>query len=257
MTKSLRFAKFVAFIQQLKCWVANEIINKKCTIKQVNSLMSYSIIKNNIDVIFNDKSNYPSIADNCHLVAVSKMQSVEKIEEMILQGHRIFGENRVQEALDKWPALLDKYPASIEMHLIGHLQTNKVAESVRFFDVIETLDSEKLAIKLAEEEQKQSKKCRYFIQVNIGNEQQKSGILYEDVASFYAVCIGLGLNIIGLMCIPPVDMNPCPFFALLNDLAKKLGLKELSMGMSADYIDAIRLGATYVRVGTALFGDRS
>lgn len=191
------------------------------------------------------------------LVAVSKKQPDERIDEALSAGQRVFGENRVQEAQDHWARRRDAYP-DLKLHLIGPLQTNKVKEAVALFDVIETVDREKLARKLAGEMKKQNRPLPCFIQVNTGEEEQKSGIVPADVADFLTFCReDCGLNIIGLMCIPPIDDPPALHFALLKKLAAELGLEHLSMGMSADYDRAIPLGATYIRVGSALFGRRT
>lgn len=189
------------------------------------------------------------------LVAVSKTHGADKILPLIEAGQRVFGENRVQEAMEKFPPLKEKHP-DLKLHLIGPLQTNKVKEAVELFDVIETVDRVELAEKLAKEMKKQGKNLPCFIQVNTGEEPQKAGIVPRETFSLLKKCRELGLNIIGLMCIPPVDDEPAPHFAFLKKLAKQAGLTELSMGMSADYIIAIQQGATYVRVGSALFGQR-
>ena len=189
------------------------------------------------------------------LVAVSKFQPIEKIEKMLVHGQRIFGENRVQEADEKFPALRAKYP-DLELHFIGHLQTNKAKDAVRLFDVIETVDRPELAEALKHEMDKQKRDLPCFIQVNTGNDEQKGGVAPKDLAALYTLCKGLKLNITGLMCIPPVNDIPDLHFALLHKLAGELGLKNISMGMSADFDTAIRYGATHVRIGSALFGDR-
>ncbi len=191
-----------------------------------------------------------------NLVAVSKKQSTENIEAALKAGHRLFGENRVQEAQDHWGPLKKEYP-DVKLHLIGPLQTNKVKDAVALFDCFETLDREKLALKLANEMAEQQRDLPCFIQINTGKEPQKSGVLPEFVAEFYDYCrYECGLDIRGLMCIPPVDGAAALHFALLKKLADEHDFKELSMGMSADFEQAITQGATYVRVGTALFGAR-
>lgn len=189
------------------------------------------------------------------LVAVSKMHEAEEILPLLLAGHRVFGENRVQEAMRKFPALKEQFP-DLRLHLIGGLQTNKAKEAVSFFDVIESVDRIELAEKLAAEMKKQGKNLPCFIQVNTGEEPQKSGISPYETISLVNKCRDLGLNIVGLMCIPPVDDEPAPHFAFLKKLAREAGLSELSMGMSDDYDIAVQQGATFVRVGTALFGQR-
>ncbi len=179
-----------------------------------------------------------------------------EIVPVLDSGHRVFGENRVQEAVSKWPDLRARFP-DIELHLIGPLQTNKVAVAVQTFDVIETVDREKLARALAKEMEKTKKHIPVFIQVNTGEEEQKAGIIPADADGFIAYCRDeLKLNVTGLMCIPPVDDVPGVHFALLGKIAKRNNIKNLSMGMSGDYETAIHFGATHVRVGTAIFGPR-
>jgi len=190
------------------------------------------------------------------LVAVSKTVSAENLQAALTSGQRVFGENRVQEAQDHWTDLKTQYP-DIKLHLIGPLQTNKVKEAVALFDIIETLDREKLADVLAAEMKKQGRDIPCFVQVNTGEEEQKAGIAPRDLASFLSYCKNAGLTVTGLMCIPPVDEPAGLHFAFLKDLARQHDLKELSMGMSADFEKAIGAGATYVRVGTALFGKRN
>jgi PLP dependent protein len=194
-------------------------------------------------------------ASSVSLIAASKGQSLDKIWEVLDEGHRLFGENRVQEAERRWPPLRAKYPG-IKVHCIGHLQTNKAKEAVQIFDVIHTLDSVRLADALHDEMEKQRKKLSCFIQVNTGEEPQKGGVPPKELESLFKHCREAHLNIDGLMCIPPHHEIPDMHFALLNKLAHELGLKRLSMGMSADFETAIRYGATHVRVGTALFGIR-
>jgi pyridoxal phosphate enzyme (YggS family) len=190
------------------------------------------------------------------LVAVSKTFDAEEIRPAIALGQRVFGENRVQEAQGKWPGLRDE-TAGIELHLIGPLQSNKSAEAVALFDVIETVDREKIARALAAEMARQGRSLRLYVQVNTGLEPQKAGIAPEDTVAFVALCRDeLGLVIEGLMCIPPAEENPGPHFALLAKLAARCGLDKLSMGMSGDYDIAIGFGATSVRVGSAIFGTR-
>ena len=190
------------------------------------------------------------------LIAVSKTVPAAVIEEAIEAGQRLFGENRVQEAQSKWPALKAMHPG-LKLHLIGPLQSNKVREAVALFDVIETLDRPKLARALAEEMERAARRPRLFVQVNTGDEPQKAGIAPDDTAEFVAICRDtFNLEIAGLMCIPPFDEEPSMHFALLAKLAHELGVKELSMGMSGDFAKAVAFGATYVRVGTAIFGER-
>ena len=190
------------------------------------------------------------------LVAVSKTFDAEEIRPVIAAGQRVFGENRVQESQGKWPALKEEF-TDIELHLIGPLQSNKAADAVALFDVIETVDREKIARALAEEMQKQGRQPRLFVQVNTGLEPQKAGIPPKETVAFVDFCRNeLGLSVAGLMCIPPADENPGPHFALLATLAGQCGVRELSMGMSGDFETAIEFGATSVRVGSAIFGNR-
>ncbi len=190
------------------------------------------------------------------LVAVSKTQPAEAVQTALEAGHRVFGENRVQEAAAKWPALRAAYPDA-KLHLIGPLQTNKVKDAVRLFDVIETVDRPKLADRLAREMASCGRRLQCFVQVNTGEELQKAGVLPTDLDGFVAACRQeYGLDIHGLMCIPPVDEEPSLHFALLREMARRNDLAGLSMGMSADFEIALQFGGTHVRVGTAIFGPR-
>ena len=191
------------------------------------------------------------------LIAVSKTHGPEKIRPVLEAGQRVFGENRVQEARDKWPGLREAF-AGVRVHLIGPLQTNKVRDAVRLFDVIHTVDRPKLARALAREMEKQGKSLPVFIQVNTGEEPQKAGVSPREADAFIAACRDeYGLNVTGLMCIPPVHEEPALHFALLEKIARRNGLAGLSMGMSGDFETAIRFGATHVRVGSAIFGARN
>lgn len=189
------------------------------------------------------------------LVAVSKVQPLERIEAVLAAGHRVFGENRVQEAAGKWPAFRERYP-DVTLHLIGPLQTNKTRAAVDLFDVIESVDRPRLAQKLADAFAETGRPLPCYIQVNTGEEPQKAGCLPDDTDAFVAECRRLGLPLRGLMCIPPAQEEPSLHFALLKALAERNGLTGLSMGMSGDFERAIALGATSVRVGSALFGAR-
>ena len=189
------------------------------------------------------------------LIAVSKTRSSDDIRPLLETGHRVFGENRVQEAADKWPALKADYPDS-ELHMIGQLQSNKAAEAVALFDYIHSLDRPSLLKALAKEMDRQDRRIPCFVQVNIGEEPQKGGCEIAAVPELVEQARQAGLNIAGLMAIPPDDSNPAPYFALLAKLARDQGLAGLSMGMSEDFESAVKLGATHVRVGTALFGPR-
>ncbi len=190
------------------------------------------------------------------LVAVSKTHGPDTIREALDAGHRVFGENRVQEAEGKWPALKSDYP-DVLLHLIGPLQTNKVKHAVALFDVIETVDREKLVRELAKEIKKQNRHPACFVQVNTGEEDQKAGVLPDDTDALVATAREAGLNVVGLMCIPPFDEEPALHFALLREIARRNGLEQLSMGMSGDFTVAVAFGATSVRVGTAIFGQRA
>lgn len=190
------------------------------------------------------------------LVAVSKSQPISAIEAALQEGQRVFGENKVQEAETKFPALRKKYP-DIELHCIGYLQTNKVKMAVGIFDVIETVDRTSLAEALAIEMKRQHRFLPCFVQVNTGEEPQKGGIAPRDLPALLYVCRDAGLRIEGLMCIPPVDEDADTHFSLLAKLADEVGLAKLSMGMSADFMTAIRYGTTHVRVGSAIFGERN
>ena len=189
------------------------------------------------------------------LVAVSKTQPNEAVEEVLKQGHRIFGENRVQEAAGKWPDFRAQYGA-VELHLLGPLQTNKVKQALDLFDVLHSLDRIKLARKIADEAQSRGKCPDLFVQVNIGKEPQKAGVSIEDLPSFLDECRLMSLPIIGLMCIPPAVADPRQYFQQLRELASVHGIDGLSMGMSGDYLVAIEEGATHIRVGSAIFGAR-
>jgi pyridoxal phosphate enzyme (YggS family) len=194
--------------------------------------------------------------EDVKLIAVSKTFDGSHIEPVIKAGMRLFGENRVQEAQGKWPELKTRYP-DVELHLIGPLQSNKARDAVQLFDCIHTIDRPKIASAIAAEMARQNRKPKLLVQVNTGEEEQKSGVLPGDVDDFLALCREQhGLEISGLMCIPPLQDEPSLHFALLNKIAKRNKCPELSMGMSADYESAVALGATYVRVGTAIFGTR-
>jgi PLP dependent protein len=191
-----------------------------------------------------------------NLIAVSKTFDAADIEPVLTAGQRLFGENRVQEAKAKWPDLRARH-SGVELHLIGPLQSNKTREAVELFDAIHTVDRPKIAKAIAEEQQRQGKRLKLFVEVNTGEEPQKAGILPRDAPTFIAHCRDdLKLDLAGLMCIPPLDEEPAVHFAFLSKLARELNLRELSMGMSADFETAIELGATYVRVGSAIFGVR-
>ncbi len=190
------------------------------------------------------------------LIAVSKTFAAPDIEPVLAAGHRVFGENRVQEAKAKWPALRQGWPG-VELHLIGPLQSNKAAEAVALFDAIHTIDRPKIAEAVSKEMQRQKRTLKLFVQVNTGHEDQKAGVTPEDADTFIRQCREtFGLTITGLMCIPPVEQDPKPHFEMLRGIARRNGIAGLSMGMSGDFAAAIACGATYVRVGSAIFGSR-
>jgi len=190
------------------------------------------------------------------IIAVSKTFKIEKIIPLIDFGHLDYGENKVQEAIDKWSDLKLKNQ-DIRLHLIGKLQSNKVKFAIKIFDYIHSVDSEKLAKKIFDEELKQNKKVKIFLQVNIGDEDQKSGVNKDQLENLYKFCIKLNLNVIGLMCIPPASKDPVKYFKETNFLKQKLNLSELSMGMSSDYLKAVENSSTYLRIGSSIFGNRS
>ena len=196
-------------------------------------------------------------AGSATLVAVSKTFEADEIRPALEAGQRVFGENKVQEAKSKWPGLREAF-SGIELHLIGPLQSNKAGDAVALFDVIETIDREKIARAIADEMTKQGRRPQLYVQVNTGLEPQKAGIAPDDTVAFVNLCRDeLSLPVVGLMCIPPAEENPGPHFALLAKLADRCGLSKLSMGMSSDYQTAIEFGATSVRVGSAIFGNRA
>ena len=206
-----------------------------------------------IEDLIKSKANHQKLPK---IIAVSKTFPIENILPLIEHGHLHYGENKVQEAMDKWKDVKTQNE-NIKLHLIGKLQTNKVKFALRVFDYIHSLDSEKLATKVADEQEKQGKKPKIFIQVNIGVEEQKSGIKKEKLISFYKFCKNLNLDIIGTMCIPPNDDKTKKYFSEMNVINQELNFKELSMGMSSDYLEATKNNATYVRVGSKIFGSRN
>ena len=212
----------------------------------MDSVDNFYHIKNQLNTNFN----------NVKIIAVTKSFNLEKINPLLRIGHLDFGENRVQEAISKWSSIL-KTNGDINLHLLGHLQSNKVSEAVSIFNFVHSLDSEKLAIKFKEAESNINRKLKYFIQVNIGDESQKHGIPISEVANFLNFCRNEAhLNVIGLMCIPPISDSPSKYFSQLKELSILNKLSELSMGMSNDYMEAIKCGATFIRVGSAIFGKR-
>ena len=214
----------------------------------------HNVVKNLIYIenLIKSKANHDKLVQ---IIAVSKTFPIENILPLIKHGHIHYGENKVQEALDKWSDIKNKNH-NIKLHLIGKLQTNKVKLALGIFDYIHSLDGKKLANKIADQQIKQEKKPKIFIQVNIGNEEQKSGINKENLIDFYNYCKNLNLNIIGTMCIPPNDTNTAIYFSEMSEINQKLNFTELSMGMSSDYLEAIKNNATYIRVGSSIFGNR-
>ena len=210
----------------------------------------------NLNLIKEDLKSKINNYQNVKVIAVSKTFPIEDIMPLIEYGHLEYGENKVQEAITKWADIKLVHP-NLKLHLIGRLQTNKVKHALKLFDYIHSVDTKKLAKKIAEEELKQNKKIKIFLQVNIGNEEQKSGINKDYLNDFYSYCKNLKLDVVGLMCIPPAEVRSEIFFKEMALLTKKLDLKELSMGMSADYIEAAKNSATYVRIGSSIFGNRT
>ena len=218
--------------------------------------MHQSIINfNNIQSSIKSNQEQTNNKNNIKIIAVSKTFEISHINPLIDYGHTDFGENKVQEAIEKWTDIKTKNN-KLSLHLVGKLQSNKTKLALKIFDYIHSLDSEKLANKISEEQKKIDKKPKLFIQVNIGNEVQKSGIDPNKLKSFYKHCLDKDLDVIGTMCLPPISEDPEKYFMRMNYLNKDLGLNELSMGMSADYMSAIENNATYIRVGSKIFGER-
>jgi len=218
----------------------------------------HNTVKNLIDIDndIKDYLNKLNINNNPKIVAVSKTFKIDKILPLIEHGHIDYGENKVQEAVEKWTEI-KKRNSHVKLHMIGKLQTNKVKFAVQIFDYIHSVDSIKLAKKIVDEQNKINKKIKIFLQVNIGDENQKSGIDKEEVSQLVSYCKEIGLDLIGLMCIPPVDIDPEGYFEEMNKLNKKLNFSELSMGMSSDFLKAAKHHSTYVRIGSSIFGQRS
>ena len=215
----------------------------------------HETVKNLLKIEENIKSKFSNNLSNPKIIAVSKTFKMDHIKPLLEYGHKDYGENKVQEANEKWHEI--KKIKKINLHLIGGLQSNKVKVAVKLFDYIHSLDSIKLANKIAVQEKELQKKIKLFIQVNIGNEKQKSGVDKKELSEFYDYCKKLDLNIIGLMCIPPFDESSEKYFKEVQELNNKLKLKELSMGMSSDYINAIENGSTQIRIGSNIFGNRN
>tara|TARA_B100000674_G_scaffold72106_1_gene49794 strand:+ start:294 stop:953 length:660 start_codon:yes stop_codon:yes gene_type:complete len=216
-----------------------------------NTVKNLSDIQNNIKIHLN-KLN---IINNPKIVAVSKTFNINKILPLIEHGHIDYGENKVQEAIEKWTDIKKKNP-QIRLHMIGKLQTNKVKFAVKIFDYIHSVDSEKLAKKVLEEQNKINKKIKIFLQVNIGDENQKSGINKNEIETLVVYCKQIGLDVIGLMCIPPANIDPESYFEEMKHLNSSFSFKELSMGMSSDFLTAVKYMSTYVRIGSSIFGQR-
>jgi pyridoxal phosphate enzyme (YggS family) len=218
----------------------------------------HSTVKNLLDIEKNIKLhlNELNFNNNPKIIAVSKTFKIDKILPLVEHGHIHFGENKVQEAIEKWTEIKKKN-STIKIHMIGKLQTNKVKFAVQIFDYIHSVDSEKLAKKIADEQNKINKKIKIFLQVNIGDENQKSGINKDEVGQLVSYCKKIGLDLIGLMCIPPADIDPEEYFKEMNKLNKNLDFLELSMGMSSDFLKAAKHNSTYVRIGSSIFGQRS
>ena len=219
----------------------------------------HDTVKNLLKISENVKANLSTDANLVKIpkiIAVSKTFKIEQIKPLIDYGHDHYGENKVQEAQEKWTSVKEKNK-NIKLHLIGRLQSNKVKLALKLFDYIHSLDSKKLADKISYQLKEQNLNTKFFIQVNIGDEDQKSGIPKNEILNFYNYCKSLDLNILGLMCIPPIDKDSKYYFKEMNRLNKELDLKELSMGMSSDYLNAIENNSTYIRVGSSIFGQRT
>ncbi len=216
--------------------------------KTINNLLN---IENKLNVLkLSNNKKKPKI------IAVSKTFSIENIIPLLEYGHKDYGENKIQEAVIKWKDIKDKFQ-NIRLHMLGKVQTNKVKFLLPLFDYLHSLDNLKLAEKISKEEEKKNKRLKIFIQVNLGNEKQKSGVKLSELENFYRECtVNFNLNIIGLMCLPPITQDPQIFFIKLNKLANKINLNELSMGMSGDFETAVKNGSTFIRIGTEIFGKR-
>jgi pyridoxal phosphate enzyme (YggS family) len=211
-----------------------------------SSVKNLTYINNKIKEVINFQTN---------IIAISKTFGPEKIKPLLDFGHLHYGENKVQECISKWPELKLRY-SNIKLHMVGKLQSNKVKDCIKHFDFIHSLDSKKLAKKINDEQKKVNKKLKIFVQVNIGNEMQKSGVHKNDLEDLLSYCSEINLDLIGLMCIPPTHANPNIYFSEMHLLNKKYGFYELSMGMSSDYLEAIKFGSTFVRIGSKIFGNR-
>ena len=218
----------------------------------------HNTVKNLLDIENNIKVNLNNLKINSYpkIIAVSKTFKLDKILPLIEHGHIDYGENKVQEALEKWKEI-KKINTNIQLHMIGKLQTNKVKLAVQLFDYIHSVDSQKLAEKIANEQSKINKKIKIFLQVNIGDEDQKSGINKYKISELFTFCKEIKLDVMGLMCIPPADIDPTIYFKEMRELTNNLNFKELSMGMSSDYLKAAENSSTYLRIGSSIFGNRN
>ena len=217
------------------------------------SLQKLNLVKNQVNELINRKQ----LKTNPQIIVVTKTFPLNVINPLIESGHAHFGENKIQEAEQKWTQVKNKFN-NLQLHMVGKLQSNKVKKAVKLFDYIHSLENAKLALKISESEKELNKKIKLFIQVNLGSENQKSGILLNDLNNFYSYCTkDLFLNVIGLMCLPPIESNSQEYFKILKKSAEKLNLKNLSMGMSSDFEEAIINGSTYLRLGTIIMGKRS
>ena len=218
-----------------------------------SSVQKLTLVKSKVNEIIKQKQ----LKTNPTIIVISKTFSLEKIKPLLDNGHIHFGENKIQEAESKWTEIINSNK-NLQLHMVGRLQSNKAKKAVKLFNFIHSLDSEKLALKLSQSEKELNKKIKLFVQVNLGEESQKTGVDLKDLHNFYNYCSNdLQLNIVGLMCLPPINLNSDKFFKILKSSAMKLNLKELSMGMSSDYENAIINGSTYLRLGTAILGERN
>ena len=217
------------------------------------SLQKLTLVRNQVNEIITQKQ----LKTNPKIIVVTKTFALNKITPLLGHGHMHFGENKIQEAENKWSEIRNQY-SNLKLHMIGKLQSNKAKRAVKIFDYIHSLDNAKLALKIFQYEKELNKKIKLFIQVNLTDESQKSGILLNDLNKFYHYCTKeLSLNIIGLMCLPPIESNPSQYFKILKNTAEKLNLKDLSMGMSSDFEQAVINGSTYLRLGTIILGERN
>ena len=217
-----------------------------------DSIQKLNLVKNKVNEIITQKQ----LKTNPKIIIVSKTFTLDKIMPLIQCGHSHFGENKIQEAETKWSDIKKQF-TNLKLHMVGKLQSNKIKKAIKIFDYLHSLDNEKLALKISISEKELNKKIKLFIQINLAEEKQKSGILIKDINNFYNYCANdLSLNVIGLMCLPPIDSNSEEYFKILKNLSEKFKLKNLSMGMSSDFEKAVMFGSTYLRLGTAILGER-